>query len=162
MANRKQLYQYKGNCCANCGLGVQEIVDKYGGFEGVFEFNHIDPHKKHPDYDNLIRRVISTEQLDEVDKCILLCSICHGVLHAQNVIRELSLRVIVGTKSAEQKFKGQLILDYSKMHARFFTDQQMLLMPYRVSLGSRRPQILFGTQLYDGKLTSFLQRIAEY
>ncbi|MEX2174200.1 MAG: hypothetical protein WD872_07550, partial [Pirellulaceae bacterium] len=78
-ANRRQLYEYKGDRCGYCGRPVQEMIEEFGGFERIFEFNHIEPAKKHPDYDNLIRRTISTEQLDEIDKCVLLCRVCHGI-----------------------------------------------------------------------------------
>jgi hypothetical protein len=46
-------------------------------------FNHVNPDKKHPQYNNLIRRVVSAEVLDEVDNHVLLCCICLGVLHGQ-------------------------------------------------------------------------------
>jgi hypothetical protein len=82
-APRKQLYKYKGNKCANCGLSVEEMLARFGTFNRMFQFNHVDPKQKDPRYDNLIQRQLSGEQLDEVDKCVLLCNECHGILHAQ-------------------------------------------------------------------------------
>ncbi|HEX3147690.1 MAG TPA: HNH endonuclease [Gemmataceae bacterium] len=161
MANREQLYRYKGNQCAHCGLGVQEILDRFGTFACVFEFNHIDPIKKHPDYDNVIRRVISTEQLDEVDKCVLLCRNCHGIAHAQDDMVELVVQVTAAKRTMEQRFKGQLILDLSRRAGKFFTDQQVLFLPYRVSVGARKPRVLFGQELLDRYLVSYIDNLPE-
>jgi hypothetical protein len=162
MANRIQLYQYKGNRCTHCGLSVQEMLERYGSVNKMFEFNHVDPGKKHPDYDNLIERVLSGEQLDEVDKCVLLCRQCHGVLHAQHITCELLVRVKVGTKRAEQRFKGQMIFDYRDRRATFLTNERVLLHPYRVSLGRKRPRFLFGTDLEKNLFNVYIQKILDY
>src|SRR5258708_18927649 len=106
-AEKRQLFKYKGNKCAKCGLSVTAMLERYGTVNRMFQFNHIDPTKKHPDYDNLIRRTINTEQLDEIDKCVLLCNECHGVVHAQNLTGEISLTVNVDGHKCEQTFKGQ-------------------------------------------------------
>jgi hypothetical protein len=57
MRNRELLYKYKGNRCGHCGVSVQEMLDKWGTFKRLFELDHIDPAKKHPDYENMIRSV---------------------------------------------------------------------------------------------------------
>src|SRR4051794_2987882 len=91
MRGRELLYKYKGNECGHCGVSVQEMLERWNTFHRLFELNHIDPRKKHPDYDNLIRRVFTAEQLDEVDKCVLLCVECHKALHAQNITASLEV-----------------------------------------------------------------------
>jgi hypothetical protein len=68
MAIDPLLFKYKGDRCAYCGLTVDDMLRRYGVVNKLFQFNHIDPAKKHPDYDNVIQRVLSFEQLDEIDK----------------------------------------------------------------------------------------------
>ncbi len=162
MANRRQLYAYKGDCCAACGLGVQAMVEQWGTFHRLFELNHIDPKKKHPQYANLIRRSISTEQLEEIDKCVLLCRQCHGIVHAQNVNAELIVRLTFRNRLAEQRLRGQLILDKKSRRGKFLTNEQLLLQPYRVKLGSQRSQLLFGIELHRGRLIDLMANIRQH
>jgi hypothetical protein len=161
MADRRQLYKYKGDRCTYCGIGVQEMIDRYGTFQRMFQFNHVDPRQKSPDYENLIERVISTDQLEEVDKCVLMCNECHGILHAQDITAELHLKVTaVNGKKAEQRLKGQLILDRMDRTATFLTNEPVLVHLYRVQPGSRRPRVHFGTELeYDKLLTDYLRQL---
>src|SRR5689334_13037263 len=84
-ANRLQLYEYAGGKCVFCGNSVEDALDRFHTAKGQFEFNHIRPERKHPDYEALIRRRLSTEVLNEVDKCKLFCRNCHGLFHSQNV-----------------------------------------------------------------------------
>jgi hypothetical protein len=158
-ANRRQLYRYKGDRCAHCGLSVQEMMDRFGDFQRLFEFNHVDPSKKRADYRNLIRRVISTEQLDELDKCVLLCRNCHAIVHQQNITAEVVLSVSVGDRSCEQRLKGQLIRDRQRRQATFLTDEEVLVHPYRVYPGDSVPRILFGIELRKGELASLMRKI---
>lgn len=148
--HRRQLYRYKGDQCAHCGLQVQEMIKRYGTFNRMFELNHVEPDKKRPDYDKLIRRVISTEQLDELDKCILLCTQCHRIVHAQDVPAELEITVNIGLKKAVQRLKGQMIIDACERKAYFLTNERILVIPYRVKVGERRPCTMFGTDLEKG------------
>lgn len=145
---REVLLQYKGNRCRVCGLGVAEMVEQYGTFKRLFEFNHVDPSQKHPNYDNLVRRrVISAEQLNELDKCVLLCDRCHDILHAQNAHGTLKLTVRRGNRKATQRFDCQLIIDHKNRSIKFLSADQYLLDAYRVKIGSRRPKLMFGTEL---------------
>lgn len=162
MVNRRQLYQYKGDRCVYCRLSVQKMLQRYGTINRMFEFNHVDPTKKHAEYDNLIERVLSTQQLDEVDKCVLLCRECHGILHAQNITCELLVRVKVGKKQAEQCLKGQMILDNLDRRATFLTNERVLVHPYRVYLGRKRPRIIFGKDLEKDLMPSYVQKIEEH
>jgi hypothetical protein len=159
VANRRQLYKYKGDCCAQCGKSVEEILEQFGQFERVFEFNHIDPSNKDPDYDNLIRRVISTKQLHEVDKCILLCRNCHGILHAQGITATLCLTVTAGGRKESQTFNGQMIMNWRDKAGTFFTCDRALVIPYWVYIGSKRPRLMFGKDLDDGFLSRQLAQL---
>ncbi len=138
---------YKGNKCAYCGMSVLESLQRYGTFHKMYQFNHVDPSKKHPDYDNLIRRNISTEQLDELDKCVLLCNQCHGILHGQDINMSLTLTVKVWDQTAEQTFKGQVIFDKVDNKLAFFTDDELLIYPYWLHLGDESVRMFFAKDL---------------
>jgi len=43
MANRAQLYKYRGDHCSHCGKSVKEMVERYSTFNRMFEFHHVDP-----------------------------------------------------------------------------------------------------------------------
>jgi hypothetical protein len=156
MANRLQLNEYKGNRCAYCGLSVQEMVERYGTANRMFQFHHVDPLTKHPEYDNLIRRTISTEQLDELDKCILLCDQHHALVHEQNIPMTLRLTVDAGEKEASQTLNGLIIFDRKDNVATFLTNEQCLVVPYLVAIGDEEPRLLFGTELVEDKLIAQL------
>ena len=68
---KEKLVKYKGGKCQGCGY------DKY---IGCLDFHHVDPTQK----DIAISgATISFERLKkEVDKCVLVCSNCHGEIHA--------------------------------------------------------------------------------
>jgi hypothetical protein len=156
MAIEPLLFKYKGNRCANCGLTVELMLKRYGVVNKVFQFNHIDPTKKHPDYDNLIQRVMSTEQLDEVDKCILLCNICHDVLHAQRGTAEIAFAMHINDRTVEQRIKGQTILNLESGTLNFFSDEPVLLIPYAVKRGDAKPELLTAFELNDGRLIEYI------
>ncbi len=150
MADRRLLYKYKGDCCRYCSLSVEGMIERFGTFQRMFQFNHVDSTKKHPDYKDLIQqKLVSEQQLNEVDKCILMCNECHGVLHAQDIEAELHLKVEIAGQSAEQTIKGQMIFDKVTGLATFLTNQSVLVYPYRLSLGRKKPKIVFGTQLIE-------------
>ena len=147
MANRRQLYEYKGDRCAHCHLTVQEMVDRYGTVDRMFEFNHVHPAEKHPDYTHLIRRVLSSEQLDEIDKCVLLCRQCHGILHAQGIAGRVEFTVNIAGQMASQTLNGQLIVDLKDRRAKFLTNERVLVVPYLLQIGDDEPHLYFGTAL---------------
>ncbi|HLN30858.1 MAG TPA: hypothetical protein VK395_24170 [Gemmataceae bacterium] len=149
MDNRRIQLAYKGNRCAYCGMSVLESLRRYDTFHRMYQFNHVDPDKKNPDYDNLIRRNISTEQLDELDKCVLLCNQCHGILHGQNIVTTMTIRVDVRGQTAEQTFKGQVIFDKVDNRLAFFTDDELLILPYWLILGDDSARLIFGKDLKD-------------
>jgi hypothetical protein len=76
---------YLGAVCRMCERDVVSTEHEFGVSSGAYEFNHIDPARKAPDYENLIRRNLSSRQLDEIDKCNLLCGHCHPIWTFQKV-----------------------------------------------------------------------------
>ena len=113
-------------------------------------------------YANLIRKTISTEQLEEIDKCILLCRECHGIVHAQNKTAKLLIRVKVGKRVQEQTLKGQIVRDGLIGSITFLTNERVLVCPYSVQLGGKKPRILFGAELEAGRLSEYLKGLATY
>lgn len=156
MAISPLLFKYKGNRCANCGLTVEEMLERWGVVNKVFQFNHVDPAKKDSNYDNLIQRVISPEQLDEVDKCILLCNNCHDILHAQRGTATLHFKIKYADRVVEQHIKGQTIFDMQTKMLRFFSDDPYLLSLHAVVRGDSEPEILTGLDLYEGLFLEYL------
>lgn len=67
---KKKLVDYKGGCCNICGYNKSIFA---------LEFHHVDPTEK--DF-NIAGKSYSFERLvEEVDKCILVCSNCHSEIH---------------------------------------------------------------------------------
>jgi hypothetical protein len=159
-AHRTQLYKYKGNKCANCGLSVEEMFARFGTVNRMFQFNHVDPKQKDPSYDNLIQRQLSGEQLDEVDKCVLLCDECHGILHAQNINAQLNIKVRVRGKEAEQTLNGQVIIDKVARQGTFLTNERVLVCPYWAFVGSKKPKMHFGKELEADALVNYLRKLS--
>jgi hypothetical protein len=123
----------------------------------VFEYNHVVSSSKSPNYKNIIRRTISTEQLDELDKCILLCRICHGILHSQNINIKLVLNVEVDGKTATQELIGQGILNSKGKHLKFLTTQKLLVIPYHLQRDLGASELIFGKDLEENN--SFLSNL---
>ena len=67
---------YKGGCCKDCGLKLED------SHYSVFDFHHTDPKSKDPNF-----RRIKSQKWEvikaEIDKCELLCSNCHRIRHAK-------------------------------------------------------------------------------
>lgn len=74
--------KYKGGCCVFCGY------DKY---YGALEFHHINPKEK--DFTIAVSCKSFNNLLNELDKCILVCSNCHKELHA-GLIDINSLKIV--------------------------------------------------------------------
>ena len=129
MVNRGQLYKYKGNRCAHCGMNVDEIVARFGTFNRLIEFHHIDPITKSKNYNNLIKQTISADQIAEIDKCALLCKQCHGLVHAQNIKATLEASVKINDRKVSQKLKGWVVIDKVDKTLTFITNEQFLLEP---------------------------------
>ena len=73
---KKQMIEYKGGKCERCGY------DKY---YGALEFHHIDPSKKDFSLSHLKRYTFNQIVIDELDKCMLLCSNCHREIHGEQL-----------------------------------------------------------------------------
>jgi hypothetical protein len=141
MSDRGALLQYKGNRCASCGLSVQEMLERHGTFERMFEFHHIDPTNKDRQYRRLMAQRLSRRQIDEMDKCVLLCRHCHGVIHAQNIRAQLTLSIDFRSRVVSQSVSGWVKLDRVSKTLGFITNEPYRLHPCRV-------EMLDGTELF--------------
>lgn len=163
MADRAQLYKYKGNRCSSCGLSVEEMVTRHGTFNQMFELHHVDPGTKHPSYTNLMKQVLSPEQIEEVDKCTLLCTQCHKLIHAQEITAKLELSVEIGQRKVTQCFDGWIKADFLDETFTFVTNQRFLLKPCEVRFGTKNPIELCVIEIEkDGNLLDWLQNISQY
>lgn len=156
MAINRLLFQYKGNCCAYCGKTVEESLRRFGVANKRFQFHHRDPAKKHPNYNNLIQRKLSAEQLDEVDKCVLLCSDCHIILEAQHGEAVIVLNRDLGDRVVEQQLKGNIIVDMEDKKIHFFSEDEILLDLYDVQRGKADLENLTGVELHENNLLTWM------
>lgn len=163
MSNRKQLYKYKGNQCANCGMTVDDMVARFGTFNRMFELHHVDPKEKSPKYNNLIKNNISVEQIEEVDKCVLLCRICHGVVHAQDLETTLKVSMEFEGRSVVQKMKGWSVIDRVENSMSFITNDKLLLELCWVKMSSEDEKLFCLLELMTSEtIPTWLQSIEEY
>jgi predicted HNH restriction endonuclease len=63
----------KGGSCQVC---------KFDEYEGALEFHHVDPATKDDKLSKMTRSKLSKEIIDEINKCVLVCSVCHKMIHA--------------------------------------------------------------------------------
>lgn len=68
---KQKLVDYKGGQCQICG---------YKKWIGNLAFHHCDPKSK--DFTITAKTIAFDKLKNEVDKCMLLCHICHGEVHA--------------------------------------------------------------------------------
>lgn len=132
MSDRGVLLKYKGNRCASCGLSVQEMLTRHGTFERMFEFHHIEPTAKDRHYKRLMAQRLSRRQLDEMDKCVLLCRNCHGTIHAQNIRAQLTLSIDFRDRIVSQLVSGWVKVDRVSKIFRFVTNDRYTLHPCRI------------------------------
>lgn len=138
MAIERILYMYKGDRCGSCGETLNEVIERRGTAKGMFDMNHLDPAKKDPKYTNLIRqKTLSTRQLDEVDKCVLLCKGCHSILHAQDITMEIEVQLEAEGTVIMHKLKCQVIRDLKSGEDQLFTEAKPLLHLVRVKTGAQ-------------------------
>ena len=112
------------------------MVERFGTFNRMFELHHIDPSTKDPKYKNLMQKQLSAEQIEEVDKCTLLCNKCHSIIHAQNITANLRLSVAVDGREVSQEFDGWMVCDVKDKTLTFITNQRFLLQPCQIKFGS--------------------------
>lgn len=160
MANRSQLYKYRGNKCAHCGMSVDDMVNRYGTFNRMFELHHVIPETKHHDYKNLIKREISAEQINEVDKCLLLCRQCHGIIHAQDIQGTVKVTITIDSRTVSQEFHGWFVVDNSDNKFTFITNEKSLLHPCLVKVGDDEEKLYCMIELQqDERLITWLRNI---
>lgn len=160
MANRAQLYRYRGNHCAHCGMPVEEMVSRYGTFDRMFELHHVEPQAKHPQYSALMQRTISAEQIEEVDKCVLLCRECHGIVHAQDIEGSIVIQREIGDRVVSQELKGWFVVDGVDRTMTFLSNERSLIQPCLVTLGRTEPEEHLVLELMqDDRLINWLRDI---
>jgi hypothetical protein len=69
--NQSKIYEYKGSACVHCG---------YHRCLKALSFHHVDPENKSFGISGNTQRAWDSIK-QELDKCVLLCSICHTELH---------------------------------------------------------------------------------
>lgn len=158
MTNRAQLYEYKGNCCACCGLAVKAMLEKYGTFSRMFQFHHIDPDTKDRHYKRLMAQRLSRRQMDEIDQCILLCTQCHATIHAQEIRGTLELSIQLGTRFVRQSFQGWVVADRVSRNLTFVTNEPYKLHPCEVRIKDQEPICLCASEV-ESHVYSWLQKM---
>ncbi len=69
---KQMCIDYKGGKCIFCN---------YKKYNGSLDFHHIDPKEKDFSISNLKLTTFNEKIKKELDKCILVCSNCHGEIH---------------------------------------------------------------------------------
>ena len=162
MVNRGQLYKYKGNRCVHCGMEVDEIVARFGTFNRLIEFHHIDPVTKSKNYNNLIKQTINADQIAEIDKCALLCKQCHGLVHTQNIKATLEASVKINDRKISQKLKGWIVIDKVDKTLTFITNEKLLLEPCIVTGNNLNDEHLCLLEIDHLYLKQLLENISTY
>lgn len=74
--NKVAAIQYKGSKCTCCGISYN------GENASIFDFHHTDPSVKDTEVSKILNNPELTETIkEELDKCILVCSNCHRLIH---------------------------------------------------------------------------------
>lgn len=72
--------QYLGSKCVLCG---------YNKYPAALEFHHINEKEKDYNLSNIIKGVeLDSKVIEELDKCVILCSNCHRAYHASELNEE--------------------------------------------------------------------------
>ena len=98
----------------------------------------------------MIRRVVSTEQFDELDKCNLLCRMCHAVWTNQRFKGKLriDLELTNGRKISKRfAFHGMVERTNGQQILHVFADDPCHLAPYTYALGNSPPLMRAGFEL---------------
>jgi hypothetical protein len=142
--------EYMGDRCIICRRSCKGVEKRFGTSKGAFEFNHIDPAQKSVIYEKLIRRIVSTEQFDELDKCNLLCRICHAVWTNQRFRGEMRLCLTLPDgRVITRKFRhhGMVEIKDGKPTIYAFADKPQHIEPYAYALGTGRQYFRAGFEL---------------
>lgn len=163
MDQRVQLYKYKGNRCAACGLTIEEMLLRHGTFNRLFNFHHVDPTSKANDYKRLMAQRLSRRQLDEVDKCVLLCVHCHNLIHAHEIRATLTLSAQVNERLVLQVIRGWVKADLIDKKLIFVSSEPYRLHPCHVTLGNQEPRLLLLWEIEEeSNLLQWLRNISEH
>ena len=74
-----KMIHHKGGQCVDCGLKLED------SHYSVFDFHHLDPNIKDSNFKRI--KFQNWEFIkNEIDKCVLLCSNCHRIRHADELI----------------------------------------------------------------------------
>lgn len=139
------------------------MFDRYGTFNRMFEFHHVDPTTKDGHYQKLMKQRLSRRQMDEIDKCVLLCTLCHGVIHAQDITAKLVLSAQLGKSLGKQTFDGWIRADQVAKTLTFVTNQPYLLIPCEVKVGTEKPRTLFVVEIeQDRNLKTWLSNLEHH
>jgi len=70
-----KMMEYKGNQCEDCHLTIEK------SHPCVFDFHHLDPTEKDHNWKHIKYQKWDKIRI-ELDKCVMLCSNCHRIRHA--------------------------------------------------------------------------------
>lgn len=74
-----QAFEYMGGKCANPNCPIKHLEMS----REVFDYHHIDPSQKDYNISRLINKGVGWLSVKkELDKCVMLCCLCHRTLHA--------------------------------------------------------------------------------
>lgn len=71
-----KMIEYKGGCCERCKLKLEDT------HYSVFDFHHTNPEEKDPNFGKIKYQKWEVIK-EEIDKCMLVCSNCHRIIHAE-------------------------------------------------------------------------------
>ena len=124
----------------------------------MFQFHHVDPDSKDKQYKRLMSQRLSRRQMDEIDKCVLLCTQCHATIHAQEIKASLKLSVQFESRVVYQTFQGWVQADLRDRALTFVTNEPYLLHPCEVTVGEQTPMFLFATEVSE-RLFEWMEEI---
>lgn len=122
--NKQKMIEAMGGCCKLCG---------YNRCQEAMDFHHINPNEKDFSFGKITANPKSIKILiNELKKCVLLCSRCHREVHAGiSKIEEPSIldeSKLISEAEIKRKLKQQNIVVTQKLDRRkiFLTDEQLL------------------------------------
>jgi hypothetical protein len=106
---------------------------------------------------------LNRRQMDEIDKCVLLCTQCHAIIHAQEITATLELSAELDRRLVRQQFQGWIRADKVAKSFTFVTNQPYLLEPCELRLGDQDPRLLFLVEIeQERNLHSWLAEIQDH
>jgi hypothetical protein len=94
-----------------------------------------------------MQRTLSAEQIEEVDKCFILCRYCHGIVHSQDIKGSIVIRSSIEGRVVSQELKGWFVNDNVDKTLKFMSNERNLLQPCFVTLGSGEAEEYFILEL---------------